>query len=412
MSVGILCAREGSIGWGGLPGSRGGGRHWLRFIVGMVILGLLAVASVVLTPTALTPTAAGVAASGTVPAGTVPAGTGPAGTLPTGLSPAGGGQALDAYGNLPLSFVPNAGQTDQSVRYHAHGAGFSFFFTQDKAVLSLAKGERGQALELHFLGSSPAATLETGNSAPGTVNYLTAGAGHTNLPTYEQLIYRGLWPGIDMVFAGRDGSLKYEFHLAPGADPSDIRLGYTGADGLSVSRDGALLIDTPLGALTDSSPTSYQTIDGRQAAVESRYALEANSYGFALGHYDRSQPLVIDPALDYATFLGGSGTDEGHEVAVDASGSAYVMGNTASADFPTTAGAFDTTLGGARDAFVTKLNPAGTGLVYSTYLGGSGDEFGLSVALDASGSAYVTGDTTSADFPTTAGAFDTAITGF
>ncbi|MDR6556810.1 hypothetical protein J2809_001152 [Arthrobacter pascens] len=397
MSVGIACAREGSIGWDRVPGSRGGGRHWLGFIVCLVVLALLAVASVVVTPTA-----AGVAAIGAVPAGPAPA----------GLSPAGSGQALDAYGKLPLSFVPNAGQTDQSVRYYAQGSGFSFFFTQDKAVLSFAKGERGQALELHFLGSSPAASLEAGGSAPGRVNYLTAGGSHTNLPTYQQLTYRGLWPGIDMVFAGRDGSLKYEFHLAPGADPSTIRLGYSGADGLSLSPDGALLIDTPLGALRDSSPTSYQTIDGNQAAVESRYALEGHSYGFALGSYDRSQALVIDPALAYSTFLGGSGTDEGHEVAVDASGSAYVMGNTTSADFPTTAGAFDTTLGGVRDAFVTKLNAAGTAVVYSTYLGGSGDEFGLSVALDASGSAYVTGDTTSADFPTTAGAFDTALTGF
>ena len=104
-----------------------------------------------------------------------------------------GGQrssALDAYGKLPLSFVPNAGQTDQSVRYYAQGSGFSFFFTEDKAVLSFAKGERGQALELHFLGSSPDATLEAGDSAPGTVNYLTAGASHTNLPTYQQLTYR------------------------------------------------------------------------------------------------------------------------------------------------------------------------------------------------------------------------------
>ncbi|GAA1276410.1 DUF7948 domain-containing protein [Arthrobacter pascens] len=402
MSVGIACAREGSIGWDGVPGSRGGGRHWPGFIVGLVVLALLAVASVVVTPTALTPTAAGVAGGREAV---------PAGPAPAGLSPAGSGQALDAYGKLPLSFVPNAGQTDQSVRYYAQGSGFSFFFTQDKAVLSFAKGERGQALELHFLGSSPAASLETGNSAPGTVNYLTAGGSHTNLPTYQQLTYRELWPGIDMVFAGRDGSLKYEFHLAPGADPSNIRLGYSGANGLSLSPDGAMLIDTPLGALRDSSPTSYQTIDGNQAAVESRYALEGHSYGFALGSYDRSQALVIDPALAYSTFLGGTADDRGLGVAVDTAGNAYVTGVTTSTDFPTTAGAFDTAANGGADVFVTKLNPTGTALVYSTYLGGTSTDNGQAIAVDAMGNAYVTGQTTSSNFPTTPGAFDTAANG-
>ncbi len=131
MSVGIAYAREGSIGWGRVPGSRGGGRHWPGFIVGLVVLALLAVASVVLTPTAWTPTAAGVAGGREAV---------PAGPAPAGLSPAGSGQALDAYGKLPLSFVPNAGQTDQSVRYYAQGSGFSFFFTAGQGRAFLCKG--------------------------------------------------------------------------------------------------------------------------------------------------------------------------------------------------------------------------------------------------------------------------------
>ncbi|WP_332760930.1 DUF7948 domain-containing protein [Pseudarthrobacter sp.] len=380
--------------------------------MGLIVLALLAVASVVLTPTA-----AGVAggrelaAAGPVPAAQALGLPQPGVPGSAGLSPADRERAVDAYGKLPLSFVPNAGQTDQSVRYYSQGAGFSFFFTQDKAILSFAKGARGQALELQFLGSSAAATLEATDSGPGTVNYLTAGASHTNLPTYQQLTYRELWPGIDMVFRGQGGELKYEFHLRPGADPGDIRLGYAGADGLSVGGDGALLVDTPLGALRDSAPTSYQLTDGRQGAVESRYALEGHSYGFALGHYDRTQALVIDPSLAYSTFLGGSADDFGLGVAVDAAGNAYVSGSTSSADFPTTAGAHDTSLSSS-DVFVTKLNAAGTGLVYSTYLGGSGSEFGGYVALDGMGNAYVTGTTQSADFPTTVGAHDTSLTGF
>ncbi|WP_077490175.1 SBBP repeat-containing protein [Sinomonas mesophila] len=398
-------ASAGVIGSG--VGPVRAGRHRAGFTLVLIVLAMLAVASIVLAQMTLR------VAGGPAPAAAGPVPAVQALGLPQpgiagsdGLSRASREDALDAYGKLPLSFVANAGQTDESVRYYAQGAGFGFFFTEGKAVLSLAKGDRGHALELGFLGSSPDATLEAGEPAAGTVNYLTAGESHTSLPTYQQVVYRGLWPGIDMVFAGRDGTLKYEFHVAPGADPGDIRLSYGGADGLALGPAGALLIDTPLGALRDSAPTSYQLIDGRSVPVESRYALEDHSYGFALGGYDRSQPLVIDPALAYSTYLGGSGIDAGLSIAVDASGNAYVTGSTNSTDFPTTVGAFDTTINGD-DAFVTKLSPTGSSLVYSTYLGGSGFDTGAGVAVDAVGSAYVTGTTDSADFPTTAGAFDT-----
>jgi len=416
MSVGTGSAHVGSIGWDGRPGFRGAGRAWMGFIAGLIVLALIAVA-----PVALTPTASRVAG------GAEPAATGP---VPTpqglshpqpgspgsdGLSQASRERALDAYGKLPLSFVPNAGQTDRRVRYYAQGSGFGFFFTRQKAVLAFEKSKRGQALELRFPGSSATARLEASGRAPGRVNYLTAGGSHTNLPTYHQLVYRGLWPGIDMVFRGRGGSLKYEFHLAPGADPSDIRLAYRGADGLALGRAGALLISTPLGSLRDSRPRSYQRIGGTEVAVPSRFSLEhdakSGGYGFGLGDYDDAHPLVIDPGLAYSTYLGGTGFDQAIGVAVDSTGAAYVTGPTESANFPTTLGAFDTTVNGSFDAFVTKLNPAGSGLVYSTYLGGSGGEGDIVVAVDSAGAAYVTGATQSADFPTTAGAFDTTFNG-
>jgi hypothetical protein len=221
-------------------------------------------------------------------------------------------------------------------------------------------------------------------------------------------VYRELWPGIDMVFRGGAGQLKYEFLLRPGATPADIRLAYGGASGLSVNGAGELLVQTPLGALRDERPVSYQQIEGRQVTVASGFALGAGSaYGFTVGAYDRSQPLVIDPGLVYSTFLGGSGNDQGFAIAVDASGAAYVTGQTASSNFPTTTAAFDTGYNGGMDAFVTKLNSAGSGLVYSTYLGGTATEQGLGVAVDATGAAYLTGLTSSANFPTTVAAFDT-----
>ena len=321
-------------------------------------------------------------------------------------------RAASAYAKLPLFFVPNAGQTDQSVRYYAQGAGYSFYFTDHKAVLALQKGDRGQALHLRFLGASQNARLEAGDRATGRVNYLTGSEHHTNLPTYGRLIYRDLWPGIDLVFRGEGGTLKYEFHLAPGARVDEIRLAYRGADRLTLARGGDLLVHTPLGPLRDARPRSYQVMDRRRVPVESRYLLGPGvGYGFALGaDYDPRRPLVIDPGLVYSTFLGGFSFDDALGIAVDPAGHAYVTGRTHSTNFPTTAGAFDTTLGFI-DAFVTKLSRDGSALIYSTYLGGASVDEPSGIAVDPEGRAYVAGSTQSVDFPTTAGAFDTTLDG-
>ena len=321
--------------------------------------------------------------------------------------------AGDAYANLPLAFVPNAGQTDDSVRYQAQGAGFSFFFTERKAALVFQKGKRGQALDLNFVGANPHPELVGAERDSGTVNYLTGSEQHAGLPTYQSLVYRELWPGIDMVFRGQGGQLKYEFHVSPGANPADIRLAYEGARGVALGAGGALLIDTPLGTLRDARPQSFQRVDGRRVPVESSYALAGGSYGFALGRHDRGRPLVIDPGLAYSTYLGGSGNDDGLGIAVDSQGAAYVTGRTTSTNFPTTPGAFDASYNlGLDDAFVTKLDPTGSSLVYSTYLGGSSDfDHGVGIAVDSQGAAYVTGSTGSPDFPATPGAFDTSFNG-
>ena len=319
----------------------------------------------------------------------------------------------DAYGKLPLSFVPNRGQTDARVRFYAQGAGHAFYFTPDKAVLSLTKGKRGVALQLTPLGATSHARLEAVDRAPGKVSYIGGRERHANLPTYREVAYRDLWPGIDLVFRGRGGTLKYEFHVSPGADPSRIGLAYRGADGVSVAAGGSLLIQTPLGTLRDKRPDSFQRVHGRRVPVDSRFALRkaGHGYGFGVGAYDPHRPLVIDPGLVYSTYLGGSssvGSDAGLAITADTTGHAYVAGVTGSTNFPTTAGAFDTTIDpGSSDVFVTKMSVAGTAAVYSTYLGGGSTDQGLGVAVDGTGSAYVTGYTDSSDFPTTAGAFDT-----
>src|SRR5215207_5248254 len=313
-------------------------------------------------------------------------------------------EAIDAYGKLPLSFIPNEGQPEEAVRYYALGAGYGFFFTQKGAMLSFADGKgRGHALALDFQGADPDATLTAQEQLSGKVNYLVGddpANGHQWLPTHAELLYRGLWPGIDMAVRGEGGKLKYEFHLKPGSSVDEVRLGYRGAEGLKVGAGGELLVRTPLGVLEDTAPVSYQRIGGQRVPVESRYRLTGDGgYGFAVGAYDPRYPLVIDPGLDYSTFLGGTNFDTGVGIAVDGSGSAYVTGSTQSADYPITPGAFDTTFSGAADAFVTKLNTSGSALAYSTFLGRGRVTEGNDIAVDGSGSAYVTGRTNSANYP-------------
>ncbi|HMJ00978.1 MAG TPA: hypothetical protein VK488_14170, partial [Gaiellaceae bacterium] len=207
-------------------------------------------------------------------------------------------QGLAAYGKLPLAFTANAGQTDARVRYSAQGAGFSVFLTRREAMLSLKRpGKqrrgRGVALALRFLGSDRNVAIRGERPGPGRVNYLLGNdptKWHTGLHTFERVVYRNLWPGVDMVFAGESGKLKYEFLVRPGARVSEIRLAYRGAKRLSLDRRGNLRLHTSLGVLTDTRPASYQFVAGKRVPVASSFALEPHDggYGFAVEPtYDR-----------------------------------------------------------------------------------------------------------------------------
>jgi hypothetical protein len=283
-------------------------------------------------------------------------------------------------------------------------------------MLSFAdgKGRGGHALALDFLGADPDATLTAQKRLAGEVNYLIGdepAKWQQGLSTHGELRYGGLWPGIDMAVRGEGGKLKYEFHVKPGASVEDVRLAYRGAKDLSVGDGGELLVRTSLGIVKDAAPVSYQRIGGERVPVKSRYRLTGDGgYGFWVGAYDPRYPLVIDPGLDYSTFLGGTSADSGLGIAVR-EGSAYVTGFTQSSNYPTTTGAFDRTLNGT-DAFVTKLNASGSALAYSTFLGGANSpDIGDDIAVDGDGRAYVTGRTFSTDYPTTSGAFDRTFNG-
>ncbi|MCA1619697.1 MAG: SBBP repeat-containing protein [Acidobacteria bacterium] len=254
---------------------------------------------------------------------------------------------------------------------------------------------------------------------PGKSNYLRGSdpaAWRTGVASFSGVEYRGVYDGIDLVYYGNQRQLEYDFRLAPGADPRRVRLGFEGQTSLRVDAGGDLVLGAPGGGeVRQQKPYAYQEeADGRRVEVASRYVLKGKGrVGFEVGAYDTARPLVIDPVLAYSTYLGGGGSnDTARGVAVDAAGNAYVTGETISTDFPATAGAAQTTFGGFNyDAYVTKLNAAGTAVVYSTFLGGSRNDNGYAVAVDAAGDAYVVGSTASLGFPTTAGAFQTARNG-
>jgi hypothetical protein len=229
----------------------------------------------------------------------------------------------------------------------------------------------------------------------------------TGLPAYGRVVYEEVYPGIDMEVSAQGHGLEYGFVAKPGAKPSAIRLQWRGATKVEVAEDGkSVLLETGLGVLREGKLRCYQPDgNGGEEDVPCRYvAGEGGALRLAFGQVDRTRPLVIDPVIQWASYLGGSGGDSGYGIAVDGTGNVYVTGETRSTNFPTPGG-FDTTYGGnySADAFVTKVNATGQGLAWSSYLGGSENDYGQGIAVDGSGNVYVTGVTSSADFPTTGG---------
>ena len=352
------------------------------------------------------------------------------------LDPSAAARARQAYGELPLQFEANRGQTDVSVKFLARGDGYNLFLTPNEAVLDLhrrAAGERRGAareravLRMKLVGANPAPTVEGEQPLEARSNYFVGGDSSRSpvrAETYARVRYAGVYDGVDALYYGNQGRLEYDFVVRPHADPSQIVLAFEGAEGVELDGAGELVLRTALGEVRQHRPVIYQETAGGRREVEGRYSVRESagaarpahrsySVGFELGDYDPRLPLVIDPVLVYSTYLGGGGSaDTARGVAVDAAGNAYVTGETISTDFPTTAGAVQTTFGGFNyDAYVTKLNPAGTAIVFSTYLGGGDADQGYDIAVDADGNAYVAGRTISTDFPITPGALQPAFGG-
>ncbi len=324
---------------------------------------------------------------------------------------------------LPLYFCPNHGQLDQQVKFYACGRSGTFFFTTEGVAFSLEKpvakaankevlsqgsaenGRRGRTLVgLRPLGMQPEAEVVATDPQPGKIHYFI---GHDprkwqkNIPTYKAVIYREAYPGIDLKFYGNNRRLEYDLIVKPGADPAQVIFQYWGIKSLSLTQTGELAITLPDGGkLTQKKPIVYQEIDGRRVPREAKFRVHQEvshfAYAFDVGAYDSRYPLVIDPTLEYFTYLGGDNFDWGNGIAVDANGSVYVTGQTYSAQFPVFPAnnkIFPSGSTATSAVFVTKLDPTLSGLVYSTMLGGNNDNFGAAIAVDAVGNAYVTGAT-------------------
>jgi photosystem II stability/assembly factor-like uncharacterized protein len=234
----------------------------------------------------------------------------------------------------------------------------------------------------------------------------------TEVPSYARVKYEEVYPGVDLIFYGNQGQLEYDFIVAPEATPEVILLKFEGADKIGVGTIGDLMLETPAGRILQHNPTVYQEIDGARRKIDCHYVIEGNDQiGFKVGSFDATKPLVIDPILSYSTFFGGADQDLGNDVAVDAEGNVYITGVTFSTNFPV-ASAIQPERSGSvfSDAFVAKLNPSGTALIYSTYLGGDNQEEASKIAVDSSGNAYVIGSSGSTDFPTTPGSLQPAKT--
>jgi hypothetical protein len=309
------------------------------------------------------------------------------------------------------AFVKNVGQLDGPARYYAQGPTSSVYFEPSSVLLDRApNGATGKhlALRVDFPSARRPVVSATAPQAGGMSAFLGKDPSrwHAGAPRFGEVRYQGVAPGADAVYRIADGRLEYDLVLSPGADLSRAVLRYRGAKSLSIDPTGELVVHTALGELREEAPRLYQEAEGIRTPVRGGYRLVSKrEVGFWAEDFDPSRALIVDPGLMWSTFLGGNATDYLHAVASDLNGNLYVVGMTNSTSYPTTIGVYQPAKRGGNDVVVSKLRPDGSGLLWSTHLGGSANDEANGVAVDGQGNVYVCGYTCSTDFPTTSGAF-------
>ena len=331
------------------------------------------------------------------------------------------------YGNLPIRFEVNVGQAPSEIEYLARGNGYTVALTQQAAILGLHPARALSVparLRLSLLHARAQPRLRPERQQTSVSNYFVGSdpsRWHSNIANYAAVRFEQVYPGIDWVVYGNPRQLEYDFVVAPRSDPRQIALRIDGAQSLSLDGNGDLLVKVRDVTLRQLKPVVYQSADdGTRHNIESRYVLTHQQVAFALGDYDHSRELIIDPTFVYSTYLGGSSLDIASAIAVDNQGNTYLAGSTSSTDFPTENPLQAKNLQSG-NAFITKFNATGSALVYSTYLGGTGNHYygnmsicgmrgsvqaeiggdgATAIAVDAAGNAYVAGFTNSSDFPT------------
>ena len=313
---------------------------------------------------------------------------------------------------LPITFEANRGQAASDVQYISSGRGYGLFFTSAGATLVMATGE---SVQMKFPGANFQPAIEASDLLRTTTNYFigTRARWRSNIPRYRRIRYNAIYPGIDVNYYGNDGQLEYDFIVGPGASPRKIAMTFEGAKHVRLNSAGDLRLVLHGEEILLRKPVAYQQRSGKRSEVAAEYVLRGKRVGIRMGSYDPHEPLIIDPVLNYASYLGGTGNDNASAVAVDPIGNTYVVGTTFSADFPTAnalrpdfgeaicgvfVGAFGRRNIPCSHAFVAKLAADGSA-VYLTFFGGDKAETGTGVAVDSAGNVYVTGTTSSTNFP-------------
>lgn len=332
--------------------------------------------------------------------------------------------AAELLGKLPMAFEENQGQVNAAVKFISRGPGYKLFLTGQEAVMVLEKStdknsartptltpeakHEAAVVRMRFEGANKTPSVAGEAPLDFQTNYLVdndPGKHVTGIQNHRRVKYTSLYPGVDLLYYGNQQQLEYDLVVAPHADPKQIKLSFKGANKIKLSKNGNLIVSTPLGDLAYHKPVAYQDIEGHRTKVEANYLLAQNGQvSFRLGKYDNEHPLVIDPIVAYLSFLWQAASN----IALDTAGNVYIVGSTIGSDLPASNG-YQTALAGSIDAYVAKLDPTGTKVIYATYLGvRRAVTNAQQIAVDAAGHAYIVGNTNSSSFPITAGAYQTS----